>query len=657
MPVDPEELHRSRAHRRRTPSPAHSEIRWVASETQVILAQVHQASSLGTNKSSCFSKNGSCSLYGVPYAAPSCVELKAENEKEVVNCVPIKPEEIFWSEWSIEKMGRTEEQGLVNGYRVKYFTKSNDSLKYTKNTSDDNATLNLTKEAYVISVTAFNEAGESPEAILKIPPINEEKEMDHEKIVFIKALALEEQMFLEWEPSNVEINNYIVECEKDKPSKPKRSTRSGKDWEEGDDLIPRKHRGEDGGEKAAKRKHLELQDDSVHRTSSSKRAWLTSPQVSHQERPSKLAKTPPASFSSGLPDEPLVPEPLSSPVRVESKSEGEIVDIDPPSLTPHQLQQPSVPSPQDGSHALVWGQQSVPIPLGLEANRLGSQLMDPRHDQLISRYPDLRFQDGSYLLPVDLSQLTVGSQHSPTPPSPPPRQASLFHHGPLPRSPASSFISVPAEGPSAEEVENIDKNQATIKWKEIPEGKRNGFITNYTVFYKAEDGKEFGETVDSSVLQYRLKFLQANTKYTAHVMASTIAGGKNGTATTFITSKFSVVDIILINAIVGMFMLCLLIIGILGAVKRHMLKDAFWPKIPHPHIMTTVVTMDQMAAVGLGQSTRDIPSYCTNTPSSHYFPPCNYLPLTLGKNERGLVAAVLGGHGSQLIRFLSDVND
>ncbi|XP_042309699.1 interleukin-31 receptor subunit alpha isoform X4 [Sceloporus undulatus] len=497
--------------------------------------------SRGTNKSSCFSKNGSCSLYGVPYAASSCVELKAENEKEVKNRVLIKPEEILkpdppqitevkpiagmkqmlrvswkrprkipkgsylkcqihytaatknhtedvfisdreeynltnlwdftyytvvlrctlneskvWSEWSIEKMGRTEEQaplrvdlwrviefdqhtenrvvhllweeckifpcsGLVNGYRIKYFTKSSDSLKYAKNTSDNSATLNLTKEAYIISVTAFNEAGESPEATLRIPPIHEEV-MDHERIVSIKASALEEQMFLEWEPSNVEINNYIVE------------------W--------------------------------YYESNSIKRSW--------QKINTTKWTSPKGAF-----------------IRFKY--------------------------------------------------------------YYISVYP--LYKD-EIKTPCSIR--------------------TYFHQG------------IPAEGPTAEEVEDIDKNHATIKWKAIPEAKRNGFITNYTVFYKAEDGKEFGETVDFSVLQYRFKLLQANTKYTAHVMASTIAGGKNGTATTFITSKLSVVDIILINVVVGMFMLCLLIIGILGAVKRHIrLKDALWPKIPHPHIMATVVTMDQ----------------------------------------------------------------
>lgn len=37
------------------------------------------------------------------------------------------------------------------------------------------------------------------------------------------------------------------------------------------------------------------------------------------------------------------------------------------------------------------------------------------------------------------------------------------------------------------------KNEIIIKWKEISKDKRNGFISNYTIFYKPEDGKELSK--------------------------------------------------------------------------------------------------------------------------------------------------------------------
>ncbi|NXC88095.1 IL31R protein, partial [Cercotrichas coryphoeus] len=95
----------------------------------------------------------------------------------------------------------------------------------------------------------------------------------------------------------------------------------------------------------------------------------------------------------------------------------------------------------------------------------------------------------------------------------------------------------PSEGPVAD-TDILGKNEVTIKWNEISKAKRNGFITNYTIFYKPEDGKELNETVNSDVLQYRLKSLQADTQYTVRIMASNKAGGTSGEQKTFKTLKF-----------------------------------------------------------------------------------------------------------------------
>ncbi|NXN89241.1 IL31R protein, partial [Bombycilla garrulus] len=94
----------------------------------------------------------------------------------------------------------------------------------------------------------------------------------------------------------------------------------------------------------------------------------------------------------------------------------------------------------------------------------------------------------------------------------------------------------PSEGPVTD-TDILGKNEVTIRWNEISKAKRNGFITNYTIFYKDEDGKELNETVNSDVLQYRLKSLQANTQYTVRIMASNKAGGTTGEPNTFKTLK------------------------------------------------------------------------------------------------------------------------
>ncbi|KAJ1070207.1 hypothetical protein K5549_006755 [Capra hircus] len=95
---------------------------------------------------------------------------------------------------------------------------------------------------------------------------------------------------------------------------------------------------------------------------------------------------------------------------------------------------------------------------------------------------------------------------------------------------------VPSEGPKTK-VENIGVRTVTITWKEIPKHQRNGFINNYTIFYQAEDGKEFSKTVNSSILQYDLESLTRKTSYTVWVKASTSAGGVDGPRINFKTFK------------------------------------------------------------------------------------------------------------------------
>ncbi|KAM6226562.1 interleukin-31 receptor subunit alpha isoform 1-T4 [Spheniscus humboldti] len=139
----------------------------------------------------------------------------------------------------------------------------------------------------------------------------------------------------------------------------------------------------------------------------------------------------------------------------------------------------------------------------------------------------------------------------------------------------------PSEGPVAD-TGIPGKNEVTIKWKEISKGKRNGFISNYTIFYKPEDGKELNETVNSDVLQYRLKSLQANTQYTVYIMASNGAGGTSGEPKTFKTLKFDKDDFLFIALPIGLSMLFLLGLWITCILKKHTFKKVCWPDIPNP---------------------------------------------------------------------------
>ncbi|KAL2294288.1 hypothetical protein Nmel_008013 [Mimus melanotis] len=139
----------------------------------------------------------------------------------------------------------------------------------------------------------------------------------------------------------------------------------------------------------------------------------------------------------------------------------------------------------------------------------------------------------------------------------------------------------PSEGPVADTY-ILGKNEVTIKWKEISKAKRNGFITSYTIFYKPEDGKELSETVNSDILQCRLKSLQANTQYTVQIMAHNRAGNKTGGQKTFKTLKFDEEDFFFFAIPVGISVLCLIGLWITCVLKKHAFKKVCWPDIPNP---------------------------------------------------------------------------
>ncbi|XP_007518971.2 interleukin-31 receptor subunit alpha [Erinaceus europaeus] len=135
----------------------------------------------------------------------------------------------------------------------------------------------------------------------------------------------------------------------------------------------------------------------------------------------------------------------------------------------------------------------------------------------------------------------------------------------------------------ATKAENVGVKTATITWKEIPKSQRRGFIRNYTIFYQAEDGKEFSKTVNSTILQYDLESLTRKTSYTVWIMASTSVGGINSTSINFKTLSISIHEIILISFLVGGGLLILIILVVAyGLRKPNKLKLLCWPSIPNP---------------------------------------------------------------------------
>ncbi|NWU26641.1 IL31R protein, partial [Dyaphorophyia castanea] len=315
-----------------------------------------------------------------------------------IRCV--SNESAFWSGWSGEKNGRTEEKapsgkvdlwrvieslhssgnrsvhlmwkpfksfppsGRILGYKIQYFPEKKTALKRTNNSTEKKITLFLNDEAHVISVTAYNSAGESSEAILRIPSTDENTFQMIETVI---ASTTNEEVVVQWITSEPEPTKYVVE------------------W------------------------YDELEMDPFSRS------W------------------------------------------------------------------------QYVSNSTKW--------------RNNRKNFKPFRCYNISVYP----LHGSNIAAPSYTQIYAQEKK-------------------------------PSEGPMVD-TSIVGKNEVTIKWNEIPKDKRNGFITNYTVFYKPEDGKELNETVNSDVLQYRLKSLQADTQYTVNIMASNRAGGTTGEPKTFKTLK------------------------------------------------------------------------------------------------------------------------
>ncbi|XP_008158365.2 interleukin-31 receptor subunit alpha [Eptesicus fuscus] len=140
---------------------------------------------------------------------------------------------------------------------------------------------------------------------------------------------------------------------------------------------------------------------------------------------------------------------------------------------------------------------------------------------------------------------------------------------------------VPSAGPVTK-AEGIGVKTVTITWEEIPKHQRNGFIRSYTIFYQAEGGEAFAKTVGASALRCGLESLRRKTSYSVRVMASTSAGGVNGTRINFKTLSISVLEICLVAALGGGGMLILSVLAAACGLQKPKLKHLCWPEVPNP---------------------------------------------------------------------------
>lgn len=140
----------------------------------------------------------------------------------------------------------------------------------------------------------------------------------------------------------------------------------------------------------------------------------------------------------------------------------------------------------------------------------------------------------------------------------------------------------PSEGPTVR-TKKVGKNEAVLEWDHLPVDAQNGFIRNYTIFYKTGNGNYTAVNVDSSHTEYTLSSLTSDTLYRVKMAAYTDEGGNEGPEFTFNTPKFAQGEI---EAIVVPVCLAFLLITLLGVLfcfnKRDLIKKHIWPNVPDP---------------------------------------------------------------------------
>lgn len=149
----------------------------------------------------------------------------------------------------------------------------------------------------------------------------------------------------------------------------------------------------------------------------------------------------------------------------------------------------------------------------------------------------------------------------------------------IPIDDAAVLFTAPLEGPSVILNNKPGRNEAQLVWKEIPEHRRRGFITNYTIFYTSgteifgmflshgirrtfvfvlpafhtgfdcRDDSPFlcsfaAKTVPADKTSYTLTSLLGSTKYDTWIRASTIRGSFNGSNHSFTTLKYGECNIV-----------------------------------------------------------------------------------------------------------------
>ncbi|NXE04351.1 CSF3R factor, partial [Lophotis ruficrista] len=130
-------------------------------------------------------------------------------------------------------------------------------------------------------------------------------------------------------------------------------------------------------------------------------------------------------------------------------------------------------------------------------------------------------------------------------------------------------------------LRSISKSEAELCWDPLPVEMQNGFITSYTIFWANSTAEVSSAAVNPSLSSFVIRELKPSTLYKVHIMASTAAGGTNGTSLTLVTTVLDDTEIQFLFLTLGL-VFVLLILLLICFQKNGRVKQQFWPSVPDP---------------------------------------------------------------------------
>ncbi|NXU58992.1 CSF3R factor, partial [Turnix velox] len=130
-------------------------------------------------------------------------------------------------------------------------------------------------------------------------------------------------------------------------------------------------------------------------------------------------------------------------------------------------------------------------------------------------------------------------------------------------------------------LKSISKSEAELCWDPVPVEMQNGFISSYTIFWANSTSDVSSATVNPSLSSFVIRELKPSTLYKVHIMASTAAGGTNGTSLTLVTTVLDDSEIQFLFLTLGLIFV-LLILLLICFQKNGRVKQQFWPNVPDP---------------------------------------------------------------------------